>query len=367
MPRTFHVIVVAAVIAAVPFAHGAPMRSGEELYRAACAACHGMDGRGAPQGAVGFEIPLPDLTDCSFATREGDPDWLAVVHDGGPARAFAREMPAFGDALDREELQRALDHSRTFCGNPAWPRGELNLPRPIATEKAYPEDEVVISSAAAIDGPGAVSNKLIYEQRIGPRSQFELIVPFGWEEQSRPGAPRAWYGGIGDIAAGMKHVVYHSLRRGSIFSVAGEVKLPTGSERRGFGGGATVVEPFLAFGQLLPADSFFHLQAGAEFPVNDDAPNEGFLRLAGGRTFTPRPFGRTWTPMLELLGAGRLDSEERVHWDVLPQIQVSLSTRQHVLACIGVRAPLNDRSARDPQLVMYLLWDWFDGGLTDGW
>ncbi len=359
MPRT------SVIFIALFFAAAVSAQADEELYRAACATCHGMDGRGAPPEALAFQDAYPaDLTDCSFATREPDKDWFSVAHEGGPARAFAREMPAFGVALDRDQLQRAVDYARGFCTDRAWPRGELNFPRPFGTEKAFPEDEVVISTSS---GPGGVSNKLIYEQRFGPRSQFELIVPFGWREDERPGETAAWAGGIGDVALGMKHVVHHSLRRGSIFSIAGEVKLPTGSERRGFGSGHVAIEPFVSFGQSLPASSFLHVQTGAEIPLDGNAPDEGFLRLAGGRTFVPRAFGRTWTPMLELLAAAELESPRNVHWDALPQIQISVSRRQHLLACVGVRVPLNDRSTTDPQFVMYLLWDWFDGGLTDGW
>jgi len=29
--------------------------------------------------------------------------------------------------------------------------------------------------------------------------------------------------------------------------------------------------------------------------------------------------------------------------------------------------PLNDGSSRATQFMFYLLWDWFDGGLLDGW
>lgn len=356
MPRTSILIFIAALIAA-PIVSA---QTDEDVYRAACATCHGMDGRGAPPEALAFEAAYPaDLTDCNFATREPDKDWLSVAHEGGPARAFAREMPAFGVALDRAQLQQAIDYARGFCTDRAWPRGELNFPRPYGTEKAFPEDEVVISTSSA---DGAVSNKLIYEQRFGARSQFEVIVPFAWRE-----SPGAWGGGIGDVALGIKHVAFHNLRRGSIFSVAGEVKLPTGSERRGFGSGNVAIEPFVSFGQRLPANSFLHVQTGAEIPLDGDAPNEGFLRLAGGKMFIPRAFGRTWTPMIELLGAAELESPQNIHWDAVPQIQISLSRRQHLLACVGVRTPLNDRSTTDSQFVMYVLWDWFDGGLTDGW
>jgi hypothetical protein len=190
-----------------------------------------------------------------------------------------------------------------------------------------------------------------------------VIVPFAWKESS----PGAWGGGVGDVALGVKHVLVHDLRRGSIFSVAGEVKVPTGSERRGFGSGNVAVEPFVSFGQRIAGSSFVHIQTGAEVPLGSDAPSEGFLRFAGGRLFVPAAFGRTVVPMLELLGAAELESPQSVHWDAVPQIQISLSRRQHLLACVGVRTPVNDRSTTDTQFVMYLLWDWFDGGLTDGW
>jgi hypothetical protein len=51
---------------------------------------------------------------------------------------------------------------------------------------------------------------------------------------------------------------------------------------------------------------------------------------------------------------------------VVPQLQVTLSRRQHLAANLGVRLPIYG-SGRDPQWMFYVLWEWFDGGLTDGW
>src|SRR5687768_13810233 len=79
-------------------------RTDEELFRFACAACHGADGSGAPRSQVGFDDPLPDFTDCSFNTPEAAADWIAVAHQGGPVRAFSRKMPAFGEALTPAEI-----------------------------------------------------------------------------------------------------------------------------------------------------------------------------------------------------------------------------------------------------------------------
>jgi mono/diheme cytochrome c family protein len=338
--------------------------AGQRLYGSACSACHAPDGRGAAPSTVGFATPLPDFTDCSFATREPDEDWLAVSHDGGPARAFDPMMPAFGEALTEHELRQVLAYVRGFCRSRDWPRGELNLPRALVTEKAYPEDEVVLTTTAAAEGAGAVGATLLYERRLGARSQVELAVPYGFQKR----ATGEWAGDVGDIAVAFKRAVYHSLARGRIVSVSGEVVLPTGSRDEGFGKGTTVFEPFVTFGQVLPRDAFVQAQVGLELPTNTArAGREAFWRAVFGRSFTQGRFGRTWSPMIEVLAARELASGETATWDLLPQVQVTLSTRQHVMANAGVRIPVSDAGPRRTQLLVYLLWDWFDGGFFEGW
>ena len=91
-------------------------RTGEEIYRATCISCHGPDGKGMPRSSVGFDIQLPDFTDCAFATAEADVDWHAVVKRGGRIRGLDRHMPAFGDALTPRDVELVVGYVRTFCG-----------------------------------------------------------------------------------------------------------------------------------------------------------------------------------------------------------------------------------------------------------
>jgi hypothetical protein len=114
---------------------------------------------------------------------------------------------------------------------------------------------------------------------------------------------------------------------------------------------------------------FLHLQAGAERPITrSPAVTEAFWRGAFGKTYAQdRGFGRAWSPMVELLGSRALTAGVRVDWDVLPQMQVSLSKRQHVLINAGYRFPLNSAVQRQGAFLVYLLWDWFDGGFFSGW
>jgi mono/diheme cytochrome c family protein len=361
--------VLVLCVAASPILSAQAARSGEEsgeaLYRAACAACHAPDGRGQPQSRVGFETPLPDFTDCGFSTPEPDADWSTIVHLGGPARAFDRRMPAFGDALSSNEIDRIIQYIRGFCTASGWPRGELNLPRALVTEKAFPENEALLTAGVAGGDSRAVALNLLYERRLGVRNQFEIVVPI--EAQQTTGG---WTRGLGDVAFAMKRVLAHSLRRGSIVSAGGEVTIPTGRESAGLGAGGPVFEPFVAFGQLLPSDSFFQVQSGLEFPsAGAQAEKEAFWRAALGRTFLSGSYGRAWSPMVEILGERELAAGEEMLVDVVPQMQVTISRRQHVMISAGVRLPVTERRApgRDAALLTYVLWDWFDGGMFDGW
>jgi hypothetical protein len=48
-------------------------------------------------------------------------------------------------------------------------------------------------------------------------------------------------------------------------------------------------------------------------------------------------------------------------------MQVTLSKRQHIRANVGVLIPATNTSGRNIQVLFYLLWDWQDGRLTEGW
>ena len=232
-----------------------------ELYSDACAACHGEDGRGRPREEVGFSTPLPDFTDCSFTSREPDPDWHAVIHQGGPIRAFDRMMPAFGEALSDPEIAAILRHVRTFCTDGTWPRGEFNVPRPLFTEKAYPEDEIVFTTTVDPSAGHAIEGEFLYEKRVGSTGMFEMAIPLSYQDGGPvSGAPhrrRVARGlEVGDVAFGYKRTVHHDLNRGAILSLGAEAVLARVREDDGSFRHVPVVEPFAAYAQLLPGDAF---------------------------------------------------------------------------------------------------------------
>ncbi len=180
----------------------------------------------------------------------------------------------------------------------------------------------------------------------------------------------SWRGGVGDIGLGYKRVLFSSLRTGSILSVQGETILPTGNRARGFGTGVLFFETFASYGQLLPKQSF--RAVSERHRAADATPKRQTGLSTGGPLFGKSlhqgmGFGRMWTPMVELLADRELATGRKTNWDLLPQFQVTLSSRQHIRASVGVKFPVNDSGSRSKQVLFYLLWDWFDGGLRDGW
>ena len=88
------------------------------------------------------------------------------------------------------------------------------------------------------------------------------------------------------------------------------------------------------------------MHGGLEIPSDETkAAKEAYLRTAIGFThMADRGFGRSWSPQVEVLLARPFG--EHTEWDVVPQLQISLSKIQHVMIAGGVRMPVNARDER---------------------
>ena len=364
-PSVFLLIFAAVAITAQAQSRPATGLMGAELFAAGCAGCHGPQGSGAPDSTVGFEKPstYPDFSACDQTSPEVEADWYSVIHDGGKARGFSRIMPSFSELLTPEQITSLVRYIRGLCQDRAWAPGEMNLPRPLLTDKAFPESEWVLASSADTKNHDS-QTVLTYERRISARNQIEVVMPFAVAHETTSGAAHS---GIGDLGFALKHVFFGN--RSTILSAQGELTTPTGNADKGLGGGVTVFEGFAAFGQRLGPSAFVQAQAGAEFPSDTDiAPRAVYGRMALGRTFRQDAgLGRMWVPMVELITDRDLESGASTNVDVVPEMQVTINRRQHVRLGLGLQMPVNNRDDRSKVFQMYVLWDWFDGGLFSGW
>ena len=82
---------------------------------------------------------------------------------------------------------------------------------------------------------------------------------------------------------------------------------------------------------------------------------------------TSEGLGRRWSPMVELIADRDLVSGATTTVDVIPELQIPMSKRMHILGNIGFKFPATNTEGRPRQVMFYVLWDWVDGGLLQGW
>ncbi|MSR07271.1 MAG: cytochrome c [Gemmatimonadetes bacterium] len=321
-----------SVVLFAALANPAPADTGAVLYAKWCSSCHGADGRGVSKTMTRLEVPAADLANCRISSAEPEEQWTGIVRDGGEAYGLSLDMPSFGDGASADQITWVVRYLKSLCTDPAWPPGELNFPRAVYSEKAFPENEVVLVAEGR-------EQSLIYERRIGPRFQLEGVVRTVLD------------GGdvFGGITAAAKYNLWHSLPRLMIASVGLELTPALGRQAE------WEIEPFLSFGA----------NPGGVTPVQAEvlATIEDGFAGATVNFGAGREIGR-FVPMLEASWAiPRVGPQELT---LAPQLWVQLSRLGHVAASIGIEVPVAGPS-RDARLVAFVLWDFADGALTAGW
>ena len=300
--------------------------SGAVLYSAWCARCHGADARGTPVASVRTDVPPADLAKCAVSTAETEDQWVDVVTRGGRAFGLSLDMPAYGDAGRPEQIRMVVRYVRSLCRERGWPPGELNFPRAFLVEKAYPENELVVTA----EGSG---QEFIYERRVGRRLQFEAALSTVFDGRDRS---------FDHATGAIKYNVWHDLEGRAIASIGLEASPALGRNYR------LELEPFLTAGWQRP-----------DFIVQGEALAGGSLRLGVGRDMD------RFVPMVE---AG---------WDwargspgiltVHPQAWIRLSRLGHVAGSVGAGVPVNGPERGQVTLTAFLLWDFGDAPLFKGW
>jgi hypothetical protein len=329
--------------------------SGPEIYAEACAGCHGVDGRGAPEGS-GITVPLPDFTDCVTATGEPTTNWAGLVRHGGKFLGMSDEMPAFGDALTEDEIGEVIGYVRSFCNTPRYPLGDLNYPRPLFVEKAFPEDEAVLSLAyeeARHERTG--SWEAAIEKRIGARGQVEVSVPGAVVDVDARGR-RA---GVGDLGVSYKHALVADLRWRTVVSARLALVLPTGNRRHGVGAGTAVVSPQLLSGHAV-GPLVLQTAIAAELP-GDTARADRQMVYGIALQYRFGPYKKNLVAGVELEQTQAIDSAVHGGTVLGPALYVPLSRRGHVAMSVGAQLPVAGARPYDWLIGSFLLWDFADG------
>ena len=347
-----------ALLAGWATSNTAQIAKGKEVFETACLACHGADGTGNPEWES--EVRPVSFADCG-TTAEPTALWKSIVVNGGPKHGLSEVMPAFGEAFPADELDAVVAYLRTFCKTAdRYPPGDLNFRRLIATGKAFPEAEVVLKTKI-VPGDGETELEVVYENRLGPRFQYELEFPL------RPKANDEGYGaGVGDLVVSGKYVLGFNRAKLQIVSAGLEVALPTGNEGKGLSAGTPVFAPYLAFGKGFRG-SVIQGKVAAEFPADTDRAARNY-RYAVAYSFPPIGFSRTgYVPAVELIGAYNPRNKRHAQTAVIG-VSKALNKLGHVIGSVGMGFPLRPTDgARPKEFRAYVLWDFGDGPIWTGW
>ncbi|HET7291137.1 MAG TPA: c-type cytochrome [Vicinamibacteria bacterium] len=329
---------------------------GRLVYTQACAACHGQDGRGNPEWES--DVRPVEFTDCG-TVAEPTEFWESIVRRGGSPHGLSSIMPAFEQGLAEEDIAAAVAYLRTLCPRvDAYPPGDLNFRRLLATGKAFPEAEWVLRlSDGGSSGSRSGELEIAHENRIGPRFQYEIELPL------RYAAPEGEGRGAGDLKLGAKHVLHFDVPRRQILSAGLALALPTGSEAKGLGGGTWAFSPYLAYGKAW-GRTMLQSRIGLKLPTETDkAPRLATYAL--GLSHAMGLSRSAWTPAAEWVGD--VETETGRHsYGVWLELSKPLNRLGHVIGAAGVQVPVRPRSD-PPRLELYLLWDFGDGPFWQGW
>ena len=322
---------------------------GEAVYTAGCVPCHGSGGEGLTPDHPNYSSfdPLPaDLSDPLFNSTEPATDWFLVVKYGGRPLGLSDQMPAYGGAYSDKEIDAVVVYLKTLADTKGYPHGDLNFLRPIRTIKVFPEKEaLVISQFDGGRNSGVMKNTFYYANRFGKRFQYEIK------------ASKIENSGSTELELGLKHAFFSDLEKELLLGGGLEVEFLFEDEQ------SSVLVPYLGFAKGagdFTAQGNFRLG----LPLNNMSGGKAEISAVGHwmhsawpRRLFPGLEGRLVTPFQE---GGTLEVS------LIPQVTIGLTKGGHVGLAVGMELPLSNQ-VWDYRLQAFLVWDYADGALWNGW
>ena len=98
-------------------------RTGQQVFAATCAACHGANGEGHPTWRIPNEdglLPPPPLNGDGHTWHHADGLLYRIVSRGGGIPGYESGMPAFGDQLSHQEIVNVLTYVKSLWGDKSF-------------------------------------------------------------------------------------------------------------------------------------------------------------------------------------------------------------------------------------------------------
>ncbi len=95
----------------------ADMKFAQENFKDLCSKCHGPNGFGdGPSGATLNPKPR-NFHDCALMAKDSDAFILREIKGGSASVGRSSGMPAWGEALEDDQIKSFIAYVRNFCKN----------------------------------------------------------------------------------------------------------------------------------------------------------------------------------------------------------------------------------------------------------
>jgi mono/diheme cytochrome c family protein len=108
-------VLAAAIVLAAGAASAADLGAAKQNFTTFCVKCHGASGKGDGASGATLKVKPRDFTDCDRMAKETDALLFKTIKEGGEANGFSKDMAAWKDGFDDDEIHDLVAYVRTFC------------------------------------------------------------------------------------------------------------------------------------------------------------------------------------------------------------------------------------------------------------
>ena len=97
------------------FTMAADLEAAKDNYDLFCVKCHGKAGKADGPSAATLATKPRDFTECDRMATFTDEKLFVTIKDGGEAAGLSKDMPAWKEGMDDEEIHDLVAYVRGFC------------------------------------------------------------------------------------------------------------------------------------------------------------------------------------------------------------------------------------------------------------
>jgi len=112
--RPLRLAILLAVAAVIPAA-AADLGAARKEFVRFCSKCHGTEGKGDGPQADALTTKPRDFTDCARMKAMSDDTLFTAIKEGGEAVHLSKDMPAWKDGMDDDEIHDLIAYVRSLC------------------------------------------------------------------------------------------------------------------------------------------------------------------------------------------------------------------------------------------------------------